>query len=386
LKEYLEEEVREGRLLKVKKGEGVIPVRVHPIAVIPKSGQPGKFRLITDISSPEGSSINEEAPPPPKFRMARILEAFRRLRLGYWMAKADVAHAFRNVRLEFSYSGHLAFEVDGFYYFDLRLPFGFTWSPFIWNSLSDFIQRYCALWGVNLIVYCDDFLIIARSKRACSKDLKFLLWVLETLNIPVKLSKLIFPTQRIDFLGLILDSLTMTVSASEARVDAILSRLRSMVLARAVPTKEMLKVLGKLTFISQAVFGARTFMRRLYDAVSGAGPSTPISAAVKADLFWWIRFLPKWNGSQIVVPGLDRPAFAFTSDSSSFAAAAANEDQAIVWLWPGTHLADAHINLKELWAVFQGLRRWSRKFSGANVTVGCDNEVVVAWVNSRTAR
>jgi len=386
LQEYLEEEVREGRLLKVKKGEGSIPVRVHPIAIIPKSGQPGKYRLITDISSPDGESINQEAPPPPKFRMARILEAFRRLRLGYWMAKVDVAHAFRNVHLEFSYAGHLAFEVAGFYYFELRLPFGFTWSPFIWNSLSDFIQRYCALWGLNLVVYCDDFLIIAKSKKACTKDLNFLLWVLETLNIPVKLSKLVFPTQRIEFLGLILDSTAMTVSASKDRVDATLSTLRSMVSARAIPSKDMLKILGKLTFISQAVFGARTFMRRLYDAATSAGPSVRVTPAVKADLYWWIRFLPKWNGSQIVAPDSVRPSFAFTSDSSSFAAAATTVDQADVWLWHGTPFADSHINLKELWALFHGLRRWSRKFAGANVTVGCDNEVVVAWINSGTAR
>jgi hypothetical protein len=61
-----------------------------------------------------------------------------------WGGKIDVAHAFRNIPLASLFAGHLAFRVGDYYYFELCLPFGFTWSLFVWNSFSDFIQRYCA--------------------------------------------------------------------------------------------------------------------------------------------------------------------------------------------------------------------------------------------------
>jgi hypothetical protein len=105
-----------------------------------------------------------------------------------------VAHAFCNIPLALLFAGHLAFRVGDHFYFELYLPFGFTWSPFVWNSFSDFIQRYCALRGINCIVYCDNFLILAPNKRDCFRDMSFLLEVLRLLGIPVKLSKIIWPS------------------------------------------------------------------------------------------------------------------------------------------------------------------------------------------------
>jgi hypothetical protein len=115
--------------------------------------------------------------------------------------KIDVAHAFHNIPLALLFTGHL----------ELRLPFGFTWSPFVWNSFSDFIQRYCALRGINCVVYCNDFLILAPNKRDCFRDMSFLLEVLRLLGVPVKPSKIIWPSQSIEFLGLVLDFVATTV-------------------------------------------------------------------------------------------------------------------------------------------------------------------------------
>jgi hypothetical protein len=90
-----------------------------------------------------------------------------------WGGKINVAHAFCNIPLASLFASHLAFRVSDYYYFELCLPFGFTWSPFVWNSFSDFIQRYCALQGVNCVVYCDDFLVLAPNKNDCFWDMSF---------------------------------------------------------------------------------------------------------------------------------------------------------------------------------------------------------------------
>jgi hypothetical protein len=45
-----------------------------------------------------------------------------------------------------------------------------------------------------------------------------------------------------------------------------------------------------------------------------------------------------------------------------------------------------HINIKELWSVYQGLLLWKPYLTGSNVAVAVDNSVVVSWLNSGTAR
>jgi hypothetical protein len=72
LEAYLAKDLALGHLAKVHISQVVSPLRIHPIALVPKPGQPGKFRLITNISSPAGTSVNDLTPPPPPFRMVKV--------------------------------------------------------------------------------------------------------------------------------------------------------------------------------------------------------------------------------------------------------------------------------------------------------------------------
>ena len=55
--DYLQSEMRAGRIV------GPLPdnssVQISRFGVIPKSGQPGKWRLILDLSSPHTHSVND---------------------------------------------------------------------------------------------------------------------------------------------------------------------------------------------------------------------------------------------------------------------------------------------------------------------------------------
>jgi hypothetical protein len=298
LEAYLAEDLALGHLAKVHISQVVSPLRVHPITLVPKPGQPGKFRLITNISSLAGTSVNDLTPPPPPFRMVKVRNLFRRIRKFMWGGKIDVAHAFCNIPLASLFAGHLAFRVGDYCYFELRLPFGFTWSPFVWNSFSDFIQRYCALQGVNCMVYCNDFLVLAPNKKDCFRDMSFLLEALCLFGVPVKPSKVVWPSQSIEFLGLVLDFVAMTVSASPERVASILDILRDFLSGKSVPFSKFERLVGKLSFVAQIISSGCTFLWRLFDAYpSSRHGRVKISPSVLANLSWWSRFLPVWNGS-----------------------------------------------------------------------------------------
>ena len=55
VEKYLAEELTLGRLVPSQAAE----VRRNPIGIIPKPHQPGKFRLIVDLSAPLSSSVND---------------------------------------------------------------------------------------------------------------------------------------------------------------------------------------------------------------------------------------------------------------------------------------------------------------------------------------
>jgi len=385
LKEFLDQEVSLGHLVAYHVQElQDLPIRIHPIAFIPKPDQPGKFRLVVDMSLPKNNSINSFS-TPPSFRMVTIEDVAARVAKGYWAAKVDVAHAFRNLPVRPDHNTYMGMRVGDMIYLELRLPMGYSWSPFIWNRVSDYIQRYCATKGYNIVVYCDDFLCLGKNEGDCEKAMQFWLHVLEMLNVPVKFSKLIGPTQSILFLGFLLDFKELTVSISEERKEKITKDLKELALQKRIGLKRYEKLVGKLVFVSQVIWGARTFLRRILDAKLGNPKRIRISNELKADVSWWIRFINKWNGKALLHHSIQRQVEVAATDASDLATGFVTKENAISHCWDKNQ-SSWHINIKELWSVYHGLLVNSRNWAGKSVNIACDNTAVVSWLNSGTAR
>ena len=76
-------------------------LQISSFGVIPKKGQPGKWRLIVDSSSPWGASVNDGI-RADEFTLHYItvdqnIRSVSRLGRGALMAKFDVESAYRNV-------------------------------------------------------------------------------------------------------------------------------------------------------------------------------------------------------------------------------------------------------------------------------------------------
>ena len=63
--EYLSAELAAGRLAGPFNHPPIPSLQVSPFGVIPKNHQPGKWRLILDLSSPAGHSVNDGIPKDP---------------------------------------------------------------------------------------------------------------------------------------------------------------------------------------------------------------------------------------------------------------------------------------------------------------------------------
>ena len=99
--EYLSKEVGLGRVVVTSETPEAAHVQINRFGVIPKGHQPGKWRLIVDLSHPRGHSVNDGIEPElcslNYMSVDRAVQRILRLGTGAKIAKFDVESAYRTV-------------------------------------------------------------------------------------------------------------------------------------------------------------------------------------------------------------------------------------------------------------------------------------------------
>ena len=135
--EYLRTELAAGRLAGPFIAPPLRSLHVSPFGVIPKNHQPGKWRLILDVSSPLGHSVNDGIPSDPySLKYVTVDDAIVRA----LMAKFDVKAAYRNIPIHPDDRFLLDMKWRDQFYVDLVVPFGLRSAPFIFNSVAEAVE------------------------------------------------------------------------------------------------------------------------------------------------------------------------------------------------------------------------------------------------------
>ena len=162
--EYLAHEVSLGRVAGPFTSPPLPNLHISSFGVIPKRGQPGKWRLIVDLSSPGGASVNDGINPDEfslhYITVDKVISLVSQFGRGALMAKFDVESAYRNVPIHPLDRYLLGMKWRHHFYVDLALPFGLRSAPYISNSIADLVE-----WILinnhqipDLLHYLDDFL------------------------------------------------------------------------------------------------------------------------------------------------------------------------------------------------------------------------------------
>ena len=119
----------------------------------------------------------------------------------------------------------LVFIFNGKIYCFKVMPFGLNSAPRIFTKLFKPILRLLRSQGMLLIIYLDDILLIAPTADLCLAQGKFLMKLLQDLGFLVNMNKSVLTlTQRIIFLGFLIDSVNMTISLPEEKQLAIIQK------------------------------------------------------------------------------------------------------------------------------------------------------------------
>ena len=358
----------------------------------------GKWRLIVDLSSPEGRNVNEGISSEYcSISYASVDEAVRMIRQlgrGAQLAKLDLKEAYRIVPVFPRDRPLLGMYWQGKIYIDGALPFGLRSAPKIFSALADGLLWVMLQNGVERALhYLDDFLFVGHPESdQCTKSLQAALAVCSCLGVPVAPEKTEGPSSVITFLGIEIDTLAGQLRLPRDKLFRLQASLWQWMQPgnRSLPRRsglkrDLLSLVGLLHHATKVVRPGRAFLRNLINAASvvpALDHHVHLPPAAKADLCWWGSFLPLWNGVSILHPEIP----AFTLDASgSWGCGAVSENRWFQLPWPSLW-QNVPISPKELTPIIVAVVLWGPLWAGLKVWCLCDNIAVVYAVNKGTAK
>ena len=249
------------------------PTIVSALGAIPKPHS-DKIRLIHDCSRPQHCNVNSYA-TTHQFSYVTVEKAVSQIKPNAYLAKIDLKSAYRHVPIHPSNyrATGLSWTFKGdhhtTYLYDNKLPFGAAKSPEIFHRLTQAVTRMMARRGFRTILaYLDDFLIIGDSKHECELAYSELILLLGELGFSINWEKAVAPTQRLTFLGIEIDTVLRQLILPESKLCELRALLGETLTKRSITKRDLQSLVGKLNFAARVIFGGRTFLRRIIDAMN----------------------------------------------------------------------------------------------------------------------
>ena len=358
--------------------------RTSPIGVVPKKDS-SKFRTITDLSSPHGISVNDFIPDSESAvhfnHFDEAVKLVAKLGKGALLAKLDVKSAFRICPVRPEDWHLLGFTFEDMYFVDLCLPFGLRSSVNRFSLLADAV-----LWILknnysieNSTNYLDDYFLAGPCQsQECKEQLNLAISVFSKLGIPLAPEKVIGPKNVITYLGIEIDSSKMELRLPAGKTQEIMEILGLFRMKKKCTKRELLSLIGKLSFASKIIPSGRTFLRRLIDlstTVKSLSHHISLNHEAREDINWWLQFLPTWNGKQKILeksttscPSLNL----YTDASGQIGFGVYFDGQWIAKRWP-KKFREYSIQWKELFPIYLACFLWRKHFHEKRLLFHCDN-------------
>ena len=388
---YLQEEGEKGRVIgpieagKIK--------QISRFGVIPKGHTPGKWRLIVDLSSPTGHSVNDGIDSDlcslEYTSVDKAAELIKSLGQHCMLAKIDIKSAYRIIPVHPEDRLLLGMRWQDGVYADAALPFGLRSASKIFNAVADGVTWVLQHNGVRVVLhYLDDFLLLGPpGSNECRQALVATRKICGELGVPVAEEKVEGPVSCLTFLGIEMDTDSWQLRLPQEKLHRTQALVASWRKRKNCTQRELRSLIGQLQHACRVVKPGRSFLRRMIDLLTvGRAPHHHICLNVgfRSDLEWWATFLTQWNGVSIM-GGNSRalPRLSVTSDASGRWGCGAFTDTG-TWFqlpWSGAW-ESVHITSKELLPLVMACALWGRSVLGSTVRCRTDNAAVVNIVNT----
>ena len=372
----------------------LVHLHCSPLGAVLKKD--GTYRIILDLSSPhDGTSINDGIPSETySVKYSSFDEAvclIRRVGRGCFLAKLDIKHAFRLCPVHPSDWQYLGYFWNNQFFVDTRLPFGSRSSPYIFNQFAEALAWILIyICGIqNVIHYLDDFLLCGSDLEACKDNVASMQTLFTELGVPLAPEKTFGPSTTITYLGIEIDSVEQVIRLPDNKLSELIILLRWWSQRRKCTKRELLSLIGSLSFACKVVKPGRIFLRRLIDlstTVDRLHHHICLNSEARLDIAWWIKFIETWNGKEFIQSEIvTSHTLELFTDASNIGFGALYGSHWFSVEWP-ERFHNHHINYKELFAIVAAVFTWGLEWQNKQVLFYTDNMIIANVWRSGSCR
>ena len=368
-----------------------------PLGLVPKH-DPGKFRLIHDLSFPKGDSINSytsrEFTTVKYDTLDRVVELVRSCGRNCLIAKADIQEAFRLIPIRSQDYPMLGFTWQGRYYHDNVPPMGSAVSCQTFERFSRALQwilqtHFNVLRVTHLL---DDYIFFGPANDStCLHSLLSFERLADDIGMPLNTGKRCPPSTCQVVYGIEIDTNAMELRLPANKLAKALSLVNRMSNCRKVTLRDLLSLIGLLSYCYLVVSAGRSFLSRLINLASGVTRlhhHVTLNREARADLYAWKVFLLSFNGKSLFLEQrfLSADTIRLYTDASSdnvFSVVFGKKWVAGAW---HKRFDSSDITLLELYPLVLATEMFGQYLANHCILFMSDNSGVVDIINKTTSR
>ena len=229
-----------------------------------------------------------------RFHMETPQSVLRSIRPSDWMISLDLQDAYLQVPIHPESRRYLRFTMGGVSYQFRVLCFGLTTAPQVFTRVMALISAILHRYGIGMLRYLDDWLILAESRTTCLQARDRLLQVCEELGLQVNFRKSsLIPSQDMTYLGMQIQSVRFIAKPTATRVENLPKIIEEFLSSPGPPAALWRRLLGHLSSLTLLVKGGMLRMRSLQIRLRSRWDfrdellRIPWDPLCQEDLLWW---------------------------------------------------------------------------------------------------
>ena len=375
------------------------PIRTSPLQTVPKDGS--KRRVVLDLSFPPGASVNDGIPKDcyldQPFHLSLphssdFIDLILSKGAGCYLYKKDLKRAYRQIPVDPKDYFFLVYHWSDCLYFDLVLPFGLRSATLAFQRTTNAITHiFQSVFNHDCINYIDDFGGVETTFEEASHAFSDLERLFNELGLESSPSKDCPPSTRMVFLGLIYDTVKMTIEVPPDKLHNTFELIRHWLTAPQSTKSDLQSLIGKLSYLCACISPGRIFMQRLVNELrqlpTKRARFVP-SSDMLSDLHWWNKFLSVYNGVSLL-RSLPWPVSNHYFCTDACAAGISGFFSGRFFHSPFAACIDPtslSIAALEMLAVIVSIKLWPVELHGLRILVRSDNLNTVLAINTGRSR
>ena len=348
--------------------------------------QDGSYRLILNLSK-----LNEHM-EKITFKMETLRSALHMIRQGCFFAKIDLKDAFYSIRIRENFQKYLKFEWQGKLYAFTCLANGLATASRIFSKVMKPVFATLRKMGHSNVAYIDDSLLQSDTFDLCLINISDTVKLIDSLGLTTHPEKsIVIPTQCIEFLGFLLNSIDMTVRLAPRKVVKLKEQAHKIMKSKTISIREFAKLIGIMVAAEPGVKYAPLYYKTLEVDRDNAlkenhrdfDANMRVSNESKQCINWWIQNIDHSSRPISLGPMSRR----IETDSSRLGYGGHdvtyNSEFSGVW---SKREKTFHINYLELKAAFLCLQYFCKGVTNEHIYLFMDNTVALKYISKMGGR